>query len=84
MPARLSQLIAFDSDSAEFARGFELGRIWALVEGTPDATVEEYAHVKNAEMVMRVAEALRRGVSSEEIGAGWMLVRFEPLSEEVS
>ena len=71
-------LLAFDSESAEFVRGFEAGRLLTLVRARPSETVEDYAHVENAEMMMRIAEATRREVRGQEIGEGWMLIRFGP------
>jgi hypothetical protein len=51
-------LLAFDSDEPEFVRGFEVGRLWAqMVAGEP-APVTATIHASNAEMVMRMAEAL--------------------------
>ena len=71
-------LLSFDTDSAEFTRGFELGRLWALLRAEPDAAVEEYAHASNAEMLLRLGEATKRHVSSDELGNDWLLVRFGP------
>ncbi len=71
-------LLAFDTDSAEFVRGFELGRLWATLRLNPDDPVEEYAHAINAEMLLRLAEATGRGVQSEELGDDWLFVRFSP------
>jgi hypothetical protein len=71
-------LLPFDSDNAQFARGFELGRIWALLRSDPEEPVEEYAHASNAEMLLRMAEATERDVRSEELGDGWLLASFAP------
>lgn len=79
-------LLRFDTDSAEFVRGFETGRLWALLRATPDEPVEEYAHATSSEMLLRLAEATGRHVESEELGSEWLLVRFSPAegsSEEV-
>jgi hypothetical protein len=73
-----SLLLPFDTDSPEFARGFEIGRIWALLRTNPDEPVEEYAHAANAEMLIRLGEATGRRVQSEELDSGWLLVSYEP------
>jgi hypothetical protein len=73
-----AMLLPFDTDSVEFVRGFELGRIWALLRVAPEEPVEELAHVVNAEMLMRLGEATGREVTSEEIGDGWLLASFAP------
>jgi hypothetical protein len=71
-------LLPFDTDSKEFVRGFELGRIWALLRLSSEEPVEEYAHASSAEMLLRMAEATGRDVKSEELGDGWLLASFAP------
>jgi hypothetical protein len=73
-----AELLPFDTDSKEFVRGFELGRIWALLRSSPEEPVEEYAHASSAEMLMRIGEATGRDVHSEEMGDGWLLASFAP------
>ena len=51
----------------EFARGFECGRLWALLRAEPDEEVEEYVHAENAEMLLRMAEATERHVQTEDV-----------------
>lgn len=77
----IGPLLKFDTDDPEFARGFELGFLWARTRDRKDQPVEEYAHATNAEMVLRIAEATGRRVVSEELGGGWLNVRFEPPEE---
>lgn len=67
--------LAFDTDASEFARGVEVGRLWETLRATDDP-VEEMVHVSNAEMVMRMGEALSRDVRGEEHDDTWMTVRF--------
>jgi hypothetical protein len=74
--------LLFDTDDEGVVRGFELGRIWALLHVRPDEVVEEYVHAASLEMVLRMAEATSRGVREEELGDGWLLVRFEPRYRE--
>ncbi len=73
--SQLSLALAFDTDDAEFARGVEVGRLWELLRSEP-GPVTETVHVVNAEMVLRIAEALGRDVVSEEHDPTWMTVRF--------
>jgi hypothetical protein len=73
-----AMLLPFDTDSEEFVRGFELGRIWALLRLAPEEPVEEYAHATSAEMLLRMGEATDRHVTSEELGDNWLLASFTP------
>jgi hypothetical protein len=73
-----AMLLPFDTDSEDFVRGFELGRIWSLLRSAPEESVEEYAHVTSAEMLLRMAEATDREVKSEELGDGWLRASFAP------
>lgn len=73
-------LLLFDTQHPEFARGFEMGRLWCLCR-VVDGEIIETAHGVNAEMILRVAEATGREVHSEELGDGWIEVVFsEPQS----
>lgn len=71
-------LLAFDRDSADFARGFEAGRIWAILRANPDETVRESVHSQNAEMILRMAEATGRQVWTTELDSEWLGATFEP------
>ncbi len=51
-----SLILPFDTDSEEFARGFEAGRIWTLMEENPDKIPGLIFHAENAEMIMRMLE----------------------------
>lgn len=78
-----SLVLAFDTDLPEFARGFELGRLWEQVDGAdPAEGVDQLVHTSNAEMVLRVAEACGRTVESEEHDGVWMTVRFSAVVRE--
>lgn len=48
-------LLAFDSDSPEFVRGFEAGRVWALLD-EDGQTMTFYLHATNLEMAIRIGE----------------------------
>ncbi len=69
------QLLAFDTDDKEFARGFEAGRLWALARSEADE-LEETIRTTNSEMMLRIAEATGRPFSGESVGETWLLVRF--------
>lgn len=48
--------LSFDTDSEDFVRGFEAGRIWTLMEENPDKLTGLIFHSVNAEMIMRMLE----------------------------
>lgn len=56
-----SLILPFDTDSEEFIRGFECGRIWTLMEENPDTLTGLIFHAVNAEMVIRMIE--QKGLS---------------------
>lgn len=49
--------LAFDTDDPEFARGVEVGSWWARVQSAKSNSVSGYAHGRNSEMLMRIAES---------------------------
>jgi hypothetical protein len=49
-------VLPFDTDSEDFVRGFEAGRIWTLMEENPDKLTGLIFHAVNAEMVIRMLE----------------------------
>lgn len=67
-----SLILAFDSDDAEFTRGFEAGQIWERLER--DGYTGQLIHAENAEMVMRMAESKGLMFRAEDVGNGWMQV----------
>jgi hypothetical protein len=79
-----SLVLPFDSDDPRFARGFEAGRLWALLCSDPESPVEELVRGSNAEMFLRMAEATGRGVSSEEVDDTWIQIRFAPAALDVA
>lgn len=78
-PAGHACLLPFDTDDAEFARGFEAGRLWALLRSDEDEVVE-CIHGSNVEMAMRLAEATGRTVVATELGHDWLEATFSPSS----
>ncbi len=75
VPAGHVCVLPFDTDAHDFARGFEAGRIWQQLVDRDDA-VEETIHARNAEMVLRMAEATGRSVVGEDLDDIWTLMRF--------
>lgn len=72
--------LQFDTDDPAFARGVEVGLLYAGVRSASLGGVSRYSrtvHAINAEMVLRIAEALQVPVQSEELGDEWLEVTFE-------
>ena len=69
------KVLQFDTDSPEFIRGVEVGRIWERLKNE-DEEVLVMIHATNAEMIMRISEATDRPVISEEHDDRWMTVTF--------
>ncbi|MGB6057612.1 MAG: hypothetical protein WBF71_05055 [Microthrixaceae bacterium] len=76
-----SLLLEFDSHDPEFSRGFEAGRVWALLGTCPDDEICEVVHTANAEMLIRMGESLGRPVRSTELDETWMEIRFDASEE---
>lgn len=68
--------LRFDTTASDFVRGVEVGRLWEMLKNDGEP-VEEIVHASNAEMLMRVGEASCRAVQREELGDGWLLVKFD-------
>lgn len=68
-------LLAFDREHPDFALGFEVGRLWAVLSAT-DENYEAEVHAANAEMILRLAEATERTVHTDELGDGWLTAHF--------
>lgn len=76
-PSGHACLLPFDTDDPEFARGFEAGRLWALLRAGDDEVVQ-CIDASNAEMAMRLAEATERTVVATELGHDWLEATFSP------
>lgn len=76
----VSLLMAFDTDDPEFARGFELGRLWEQLRAAPDwePLERELVHATNAEMLMRLGEATGRCATAVDLDGHWLEVSFGP------
>jgi hypothetical protein len=69
-------LLPFDVDDPDFARGFEAGALWSRLRLSGEkesATI----HASNAEMALRMSEALGRSVRGEALDESWMLLTIE-------
>lgn len=68
-------VVPFDRDSADFARGVEVGVLYQrlLTEPRP---VSATVHGSNAEMVLRLADAVGASASAVDLGQDWMSVTF--------
>ena len=73
-----SLALPFDSDDLEFARGVEVGLLWAEAERlvVPGDSYECTIHANNAEMVMRIAEARGLTFTAEPLGDDWLAIRL--------
>jgi hypothetical protein len=65
-------VLAFDTDSEEFARGVEVGMIWGWLQHGADTMLEQTMQAENAEMVMRMAEAASATFTAEPLDDTWM------------
>lgn len=69
-------LLAFDSDSPEFIRGFEAGRVWAILDDVDTEDLTFHLHATNIEMAVRIGEA--RGYTCRLIAEtdDWIEVQY--------
>lgn len=75
-PGGFQPVLAFDTEDVEFARGFEAGRIWTLLEDDPSSVVGLPFHAANVEMVMRMVDALHLSLCAEFTkDEAWMVLR---------
>jgi hypothetical protein len=77
--ASFGMLLPFDREGPEdapFCMGFECGRIWQRAKNTGER-FSELVHVENAEMMLRIGEALGRVVRSDDLNEWWIEVTFE-------
>ena len=74
-------LLPFDSDDPQFARGFELGHLWALLRELRDETVTELVHASNTEMLIRIAEATGREFAAKILDETWLEITFAAVGE---
>lgn len=70
-----SLALAFDTDDLGFARGVEVGRLWEQLKTGEE--VQQTIHASNAEMAIRMCEALERTFSAEVLDDTWIEFRAE-------
>jgi hypothetical protein len=70
-----SLALKFDRPSEDFALGFEAGRFWEIIKTNYDE-FSQVVHIKNAEMLIRVAEGDGRSIRSKELDDTWMEITF--------
>ena len=79
-------VLAFDSDSEDFVRGFEAGQLWERL--TRDGWLHQpLAHASNAEMFIRMAEARGLPFRAEDIEGTdeWIAITIgTPVDQEAS
>lgn len=73
-------ILEFDSDSTEFARGFEAGMLWGRM--IHEGGIAQMIHASNAEMVIRMAEAYGRVFAGEPVGEDWVRVTVGVVPED--
>ncbi len=70
-------LLAFDSDSEDFTRGFEIGQLWERLNR--DGFLHQpLAHASNAEMFMRMAEAKGCKFTADPVNDEWLSITIAP------
>lgn len=75
-------VLALDTDDPEYARGVEVGMVWIACRLHPATTIRHTVHERNAEMMVRIAEATDRDLQVHDAGGEWMHVRFAPTRAE--
>jgi hypothetical protein len=77
-----SLVLAFDSDDPEFARGCEVGTVWEALRHTdPWDSHSATVYGSNAEMMLRIAEATGRPLTTHDSDPDWISVLFGPAKE---
>lgn len=69
--------LAFDSDSPDFVRGWEGGKLFEEMHWQPGEIIQTI-HADNAEMVMRMCEKLSRDFRATEVDGTWIEVVIGP------
>jgi hypothetical protein len=69
-------LLPFDVDDPEFCRGVEVGHVWTMLRHTDER--EFTCHAANAEMLIRIGEALDLPFSAEagDDDGHWLFVTY--------
>src|SRR6202034_2736157 len=69
-----SLVLALDTNTSDFVRGVEVGRLWEQLKS--DEPVRQEVHASNAEMLLRMAEATCRQLRADSLDETWLLARF--------
>ena len=77
MTAEYGLVIAFDTDDAEFTRGWEAGQMWAEIKASlDDLPYERTIHTENAEMARRIADHYELTLDLRFVADGWADATF--------
>ena len=75
-------VLLFDTDEPEFARGWEAAIVWAaLKQIDPWDSHEAQVHGENVEMMLRIAEATHRPLTTHDSDADWFECLFGPVHD---
>jgi hypothetical protein len=68
-------LLAFDADG-DFVRGFEAGRLWTQLQDPEEheTLIGQALHATNAEMILRMGEALDLEIAAEPQDETWITI----------
>lgn len=69
-------VLPFDTDEPEFARGFEAGRVWQMLDEYDGPVTAVVVHASNAEMLIRMAESQNRSARSRDLDETWVEIDF--------
>lgn len=75
-------VLAYDSDSPEFARGFEAGMVYGQLKPRLESSLEVYVHASNAEMMNRIAEATGYVIDQLDSDGELLSLRFVRRAQE--
>jgi hypothetical protein len=75
MDETLALALAFDTNSSDFTRGVEVGRLWEQLKS--DEPVVQEVHATNAEMLLRMAESTGRPLWAEDVSNTWLIAHFD-------
>jgi hypothetical protein len=68
-------VLAFDRDTPAFVHGVEVGVLWQRLQTEPLPVVATL-HATNAEMALRLSDALEIPAAAEELNDDWLSVTF--------
>src|SRR4051794_37377219 len=68
-------VLAFDRDTPAFTHGVEIGVLWQRLQTEPLPVVATL-HAANAEMALRLADALDLPVRSNELNDDWLSITY--------